>query len=66
MSTVEQIEKAVGLLSPEELAVFRAWFTEFDSGVWDRQLEEDVAAGRLDELADEATQDLRGSCCTDL
>ena len=34
---VEEIERAVRKLSPEELAAFRAWFAEFDAEVWDRQ-----------------------------
>jgi hypothetical protein len=66
MSTVEEIKKAVRQLSPENLAAFRAWFVEFDASVWDRQFEEDVAAGRLDQLAEEALQDLREGRCTDL
>ena len=32
---------------PEELAEFRAWFADFDGALWDRQIEEDVAAGML-------------------
>ncbi len=59
MSTVQQIEHAVQQLSVEDSAAFRAWFAEFDASVWDRRFEEDVAAGRLDQLADEALQDLR-------
>ena len=39
---------------------------EKDAEVWDRQLEEDVRAGRLDALAEEALRDLREGCCTDL
>jgi hypothetical protein len=66
MSTVQEIEHAVRQLSPEDLAVFRAWFAEFDAAVWDRQFEEDVATGRLDALADEALRDLREGRCTDL
>ena len=54
MSTVQEIEQAVRRLSPEELAAFRAWFAEFDSGLWDQQFAEDAAGGRLDKLADEA------------
>ncbi|NES72956.1 MAG: hypothetical protein F6K24_51055 [Okeania sp. SIO2D1] len=63
---VEEIELAVSQLSPEELAVFRAWFAEFDAEAWDRQFETDVAAGKLDTLAEEALQDLREGRCTDL
>lgn len=66
MSNVEEIEKAVRSLAPQELAAFRAWFAEFDAQAWDRQLEEDVAAGRLDRLAEEAIDDLREGRCTDL
>jgi hypothetical protein len=66
VSTVEEIERAVQGLSPEQLAAFRAWFAEFDAAVWDKQLEADVAAGRLDALADEALDDLRQGRCADL
>jgi len=40
------------------LAAFRASFAEFDGEIWDRQFEQDVAAGRLDALADVARRDL--------
>lgn len=53
-----EIETAVAQLSPAQLADFRAWFAEFEARRWDQQLEADVAAGRLDALADEALQDL--------
>lgn len=66
MSTIQQLEDAVRRLSPEELATFRAWFAEFDAAAWDRQIEEDVAAGRLDALAEEALRDLAEGRCTDL
>jgi hypothetical protein len=66
MSTVREIQDAVLHLSTEDLAAFREWFAEFDAGLWDRQLEADIAAGRLDKLADEALQDLREGRCTDL
>jgi hypothetical protein len=65
MSTIQQIEDAVRRLSAEERAAFRAWFAEFDAEEWDRQLEADVAAGRLDWLVEEARQDLREGRCTD-
>ncbi|MBN3874241.1 hypothetical protein [Nostoc sp. JL33] len=37
------VEWDVSLLSPEDLAAFRAWFTEFDAAAWDKQIEKDVA-----------------------
>jgi hypothetical protein len=54
MTKLESLEKEVANLTPEELAAFRAWFAEYDWEMWDRQLEQDVAAGRLDKLAEEA------------
>jgi hypothetical protein len=66
MSTVDEIEDAIRKLPDKELAALRAWFAEFDAAAWDRQFERDVAAGRLDELADEALRDLREGRCTDL
>jgi len=44
--SVKELEDAVQRLSPADLDQFREWFAEFDAAVWDRQMEEDVAAGR--------------------
>jgi hypothetical protein len=66
MSTIEEIKQAVGQLSSNDLAEFRTWFAEFDWDVWDRQLEQDVAEGRLDALASEALRDLHQGRCTGL
>lgn len=65
MGSVPEIEEAVRRLSAPDLAAFRAWFAEFDAEAWDRQMEADVAAGRLDSLADEAIADLRAGRCTE-
>ncbi|HMD85172.1 MAG TPA: hypothetical protein VKO18_10800 [Terriglobia bacterium] len=65
MSTIAEIEDAVRRLSPEDLAAFREWFVQLDAEAWDRQIEEDAAAGRLDSLAEEALEDLRQGRCTD-
>lgn len=57
MSRVEHLEEAVKALDADELAEFRAWFADYDWAVWDQQLERDVRAGRLNDLADEALED---------
>lgn len=54
MSEVEQIESRIKNLSPEELAKLRAWFAEFDALAWDRQIEADYAAGKLDRLIEDS------------
>ncbi len=57
--TVEDIEKAVSRLPPEELARFRAWFEAFDAARFDDKIARDAASGRLDRLAEAALDDLR-------
>jgi hypothetical protein len=57
MSKVETIEQDVQALSPEELALFRAWFLEYDWAAWDRQIERDAEASRLDDMAAKALGD---------
>ncbi len=54
MAVVEKLEHEVKKLSHAQLVAFREWFREYDADEWDRQIEEDVRAGRLDELAEEA------------
>ena len=57
MGKIENIERQIEALSPDGLAQFRAWFVEFDWAAWDRQLEADIHAGKLDRLAPEARRD---------
>ena len=58
------LEQAVRNLPPCDLASFRRWFDAYDAEAWDREFEEDIAAGRLDALGDEALRDLREGRCT--
>ena len=57
MGKVESIESRIQELTPEELATLREWFAIFDAEAWDRQLEADAKAGKLDALAERALQD---------
>jgi hypothetical protein len=54
MSKVEQIGQEIAALTAKELAAFRKWYEEFDSAAWDRQIEADAAAGKLDAVAEAA------------
>ena len=59
MTKIEALEREIEKLNREELATFREWFLEYDWKTWDRDLEEDIAAGKLDKLAAEALDDHR-------
>jgi len=59
MSTVEEIERAVSQLPPDELARFRAWFEAFEAARFDEKIERDAEKGKLDRLAEEALAEFR-------
>jgi len=54
MIKLEELEMAVVSLPEEEYNRFRRWFLERDWERWDKQIEEDSQAGRLDFLTEEA------------
>lgn len=54
MGKLETLEQEIKTLTPGELSQFRAWFAQFDASAWDQQLERDITAGKLDELAQRA------------
>ena len=59
MTKVEKLEREIRSLSAKELTNFREWFAAFDAAAWDRQIDEDSKAGKLDALADAAIADHR-------
>jgi hypothetical protein len=56
--TVEDIEKAIAKLPPDQLARLRVWFEEFDAALFDQRIERDARSGKLDRLAEQAIDDL--------
>ena len=57
MTKIEKLEEEIQKLTPAELAAFRDWFHRYDADAWDRQIERDIGAGKLDRLAEEARAD---------
>ena len=55
---VEEIERAIGTLTQEELEELRLWLDEYAGPrPLDRRIEADLAAGRLDEAVQSALDD---------
>ena len=52
--SVKEIEAAIAQLPDHELAELSSWFQQFHNDAWDRQIERDSDAGRLDALFAEA------------
>lgn len=57
MARIEELANEVQQLSREELAAFRDWFRKYDSDEWDKEIEEDISAGKLESLANKAIED---------
>jgi hypothetical protein len=62
MTKLQQIEKSIAELPVEDLAKLQAWLEEFRAEMWDRQIEADAKAGKLDKLAEQALAHHRAGC----
>ena len=56
MKTLSQIQQAVLALCEADYTKFRNWFTELDWEKWDKEIESDSEAGKLDFLIAEALE----------
>lgn len=54
MTQIEALQAEITALSSEDFARLREWIAERDWQCWDRQIEGDAAAGKLDFLHEEA------------
>jgi hypothetical protein len=54
MSTVIEIERAIEKLPAQDLTRLAKWILDRDNDQWDRQMDTDAAAGKLDFLIKEA------------
>ena len=54
MTQLERIQDEIEALSHKDYVRLRKWFAEKDWEEWDKQIETDANAGRLDFLVEEA------------
>lgn len=59
MSTVQEIERAIDQLPKRDVFMLADWISSKVSNEWDQEIEEDIKAGRLDHLAQEAISEFR-------
>jgi uncharacterized membrane protein YccC len=64
--SLDELETAVTNLRAEELAAFTRWFDEYLADAWDRRIEADIRAGRLDEAGRRADADFDAGRCKPL
>ena len=56
MASIAKIQEEILALSETDYQQLRQWFNELDKDEWDRQIEEDSNAGKLDFLITEAIE----------
>jgi hypothetical protein len=64
--SLDELETAVTNLPAEQLATFARWFDEYLADAWDRRIEADIRAGRLDEAGHRADADFEAGRCKPL
>lgn len=64
--SLQDLETAVAALPPSDLEAFAQWFEEFQADAWDRRIEADILAGKLDEEGRKADADFDAGRCTPL
>lgn len=64
--SLQELEAAVTQLPDDELTAFARWFEEYLADGWDRRIEADIEAGRLDEAGRRADADIEAGRCDPL
>lgn len=57
MTKLEKIEQAIATLAPADIRRLADWLAEYQADLWDRQIELDAKAGKLDKLVEQALAD---------
>ncbi|HWB53065.1 MAG TPA: hypothetical protein VG722_02695 [Tepidisphaeraceae bacterium] len=66
MTGVEEIKTAIQKLPPAGQTKLVQWINDWADDQWDRQMKEDLAAGRLDELLSRVRTDIRADNLLDM
>ena len=56
MTSIAKIQEEILALSEDDYLQLKQWFSELDKDEWDRQIEADSNAGKLDFLITEALE----------
>ena len=55
--SIKEIETAITQLAAKEVVELSTWFENYHAQVWDKQIADDLNAGRLDAFIDEANKE---------
>ena len=66
MKTLDEIKSAVTHLPGREFSRFRKWFDEYESKQWDKEIANDIKAGKLAKIGQKALKDFQAGRCSQL
>ena len=66
MNALPEIEAAIKQLPENDIRQLAAWIHNYLNEKWDRQIEEDLAAGKLNALIAKAEADIKSNNVRDL
>jgi hypothetical protein len=64
--SVAEVKQAVVNFSPDDFSAFRNWLADLEMAQWDKEIEEDSAAGRLDSMLEKALGDYHAGRASDI
>jgi len=64
--SLQELETVVAQLPADELTAFARWFEEHLAEAWDRRIESDILAGRLEETGRRADAEFEAGRCRPL
>jgi hypothetical protein len=66
MTTLPEIEAAIRQLPEDDVRQLSVWLQEYLDEMWDRQIGDDLASGKLDKLIAKAEADIAANRVSDL
>jgi len=64
--SVTEIEAAITELTSKDLDELTSWLAEYYAKIWDRQIEDDLEAGRLDTVLAKVDREYEAALATSL
>ena len=64
--SIKEIKTIIAQLPPPELADLTEWFEEFQADAWDRQIANDVKAGRFEAILQRVDEQAESGQCRPL
>lgn len=59
MIALQELENEVKNLPKQDFNQFRNWFLDYENSKWDKEIEEDIYSGKLDDIMNNAKKDFK-------